>query len=123
MNPKLFGFRPGTQHRVRKLTGANDKEIPGWGRPIATSSSGTLWYTPSGGIPAATGTAPNLTPGVANCTKCEYWLDGSTVKIRAVSPTITEPVYNVVPKLIAGSKVIQAKDVMGKHTIDVEPCP
>lgn len=82
--------------------------------------SGSIYLTPGGGIAALTGSATPWTPGVATCTKCEYYLDGSTVKIRSTSET--KSVYNMVKTAVGAAKLIQTKIIQGKETVDVESC-
>lgn len=93
-------------------------------RPVLLGSAvdlgADIFLTPSGGIAARTGSSSPWTPGVATCTLCEYYVDAGTVKIRMTE--ITEPIYNMVPAAIGEYKLIQAKRIGGRRTIDVEPC-
>jgi len=75
----------------------------------------------SGGIPGVTGTGP-WTPGSATCTLCERYLDGSTIKFREVSPTVSITVYNSSPTATAGSKLGQGKWISGLRFVDVIEC-
>lgn len=81
-----------------------------------------IFKTPTGGIPALTGTSTPWTPGVAEgCIKCEYYLDGSTVKIREISGDDTT-VYNMTKTAVEELTLIQAKRINGYWTVDVEDC-
>lgn len=89
-------------------------------RLILPDGYGSIYLTPGGGIAALTGSSTPWTPGVATCTKCEYYLDSSTVKIKSTS--VTKPVYNMVKSAVGASKLIQTKLIQGKETVDVEDC-
>jgi hypothetical protein len=77
-------------------------------------------FMPSSGIPAMTGTSSPWTPGVQSCTRLEYYLDGSTVKIRTTS--LSEDVYNPSQTAVTAGNMIQAKKIEGKWTVDTEDC-
>ena len=125
MSQRYTILRSETNRRLQQLAGHN--EIPpgpsgphGFRLPDRVHSH---FYVGSGGIAARTGaTTGPWTPGVATCTMCEYYLDGSTVKIRQTSPAINLPVYNDTPTAVVQNKLIQAKLIDGRWTIDVEPC-
>lgn len=117
----IFGFDEGTA-RVLKSKARLGTKQGGKTNKTKTSPRGAVFIkTPSGGIPAATGTGP-WTPGSATCKLCERYLDGSTIKIREVSPAVDITVYNTTSTAAGGSKLGQAKYVDGLLCVDVVSC-
>jgi len=117
-----FGFRWGTAKRLKQMAGTVQGEEGQSSEPIFRKV-GMHFFTPSGGIPARSGgsTGP-WTPGSADCVRCEYYMDGSTDKIRQTSPAISVKVFNASKNSIGGSLLIQAKLIDGRWTIDVDDC-
>lgn len=83
------------------------------GIPSGTTSDCILAKTPSGGIPACTGTGP-YTFGSAICT---------IVGDDGVVGTATETIKNIVNKVIAGNVIIKAEKVGSIYVVDVASCP
>ena len=79
-----------------------------------------LLMTPSGGIPARSGT----TAGSANCTP--YYIESSTGSIiewlDSSAASQTFEVFNVAASAVAGDKYIQAKVVGSVLVVDMEDC-
>jgi len=76
------------------------------------SSDAAIFLTPSGGIPAMTGSGP-WAWGMAECTRVDT--DGN------ITATLSE-VHNSVSAAIPGSRIIQAKKIYGKWFADVADC-
>ena len=114
-----FGFRWATAKRLKSIAGTDMEEVDPTGRKSRVEA--LLFLTPGGGIAARTGTGP-WTPGVASCSRCEYYLDSGTLKIRVVSPTESIEVVNTVGVAIGASRLIQAKLINGRWTMDVDDC-
>lgn len=74
---------------------------------------GLVAKTPSGGIPAISGT----TPGSATCDRWEINAAGTFV-----DTTENVTIYNVFSSSIAGATYITAKSVAGKWIVDAEDC-
>ncbi len=98
--------------------GGTGREVRLHQRPSGSPSR--LFLTPVGGIPAMTGTSSPWTPGVASCTECEFYLDGSTMKIRTTSATFD--VYNTTKTAVGGNTLIQTKMINNYIVIDTEDC-
>lgn len=83
-------------------------------------TEGFLLRTPSGGIPARSGT----TAGKANCTP--YYINASTDTITELTDNSdaaqTFEVYNVFGTAVAGNVYITAKRVYGVLLVDAEDC-
>ena len=115
----VYGFSFGDASAVLSELGyGTGREVPVYRRPPGGSGV-SLFLTPVGGIAAATGTAPNLTPGVATCKLCEIYLDGSTRKLREVSPESTDTVLNIEGTSVGGSKLIKAVLIEGEWVADI----
>lgn len=118
---KLFAFRKNTSKRIRSLAGENQRERPSPNYPRTRNNFGEMFYTPSGGIPARSGTSPGpWTAGKAECAHCEYYEDGANTKIR--TSAFDWMVYNMTPNAIEGGTLVQAKVINGRWTIDMDPC-
>lgn len=83
-------------------------------------TTGFLLQTPSGGIPARSGT----TAGKADCTP--YYIDGDTDTLTELTDddgaAQTFEVYNVAGSAVSGSVFILAKRVYGLLIVDMEDC-
>ena len=77
---------------------------------------GKYALTPTGGIPAMTGSSFPFTPGSATCRLGEF--DGTNIVDSGVDVTV----WNGVPTMIAGNKLIQVKLIDGTNHADVVPC-
>jgi hypothetical protein len=87
--------------------------------------SGPLfWQTPSGGIPARTGTSSPYTPGKAVCKLCHVYETSTAdvLEIRLSDPLIERYVYNSEADAIAGTVLIQSKKVGRFDFVDVGEC-
>jgi hypothetical protein len=86
-------------------------------------ANGQVWLTPSGGIPARTGSYPNYTFGKATCVAADIYLDGEDLKCILHDPPNDTVIYNTSDTAIAGSKPIQVKYLLGQFpTVDVGDC-
>lgn len=86
--------------------------------PRETQPQSFVYQTPPGGIPARSGAVC----GKASCALGELYVDGSDIKIRAVSPAVMHDIVNMVEAAIAGDEWIQVKLINGQRVIDVENC-
>lgn len=82
-------------------------------------TEGFIYYTPSGGISARSGT----TPGTADCTP--YYIDSSGDLAELTDDdgnSQTHEVLNIFASAIAGNTYITAKRVYNKLIADAEDC-
>lgn len=87
---------------------------------LPEKSGGELFLTTST-ITAKTGSSSPWTPGSGSATQCEFYLDGSTVKVRTTSIT-GQTLRHMGDSDIASGRVVQAKLVKGYWLIDVDYC-
>lgn len=117
----IYGFAKDDAKSLLSIAGkGTESEVILHQRVMGSKSGGAIFLTPGGGIGARSGSSSPWTPGTATCTLCEYYDDSGTIKIRTTSTTAT--VYNMVPASIGAGKLIQAKLIGGRWTVDVEPC-
>lgn len=104
-----------------RLTQAESKiQQLGFGGASGTGSGASCLFamTPSGGIPALTGTSAPYTPGVATCEIWKY--DGTHI----VDAGYTAQVRNSVPAAVGATqtRLVQVKTIDSKLWVDVDPC-
>ena len=78
---------------------------------------GSLFWTNNGVIPGATGNAPSISLGAAQCRK----LDFTSGIVSDTGEDFT--VYNSVEDSVKDDEVIQCKLIQGEWFVDVENCP
>lgn len=108
----VVGYSTRMARRIRKNAGGVYTAELNESRNRGGGYKGRLFKTPSGGIPAATGSGP-YTFGSADCTPVNP--DGT---VGTGSMTIT----NIVNQVIAGSVVIKAAKVGTLWVVDVASC-
>lgn len=122
MSDHVVGFTPADAERIGACVKHYERS---YRFPDAPPSNGIrtplriayVAYTPSGGVPAATGTpGGTITPGSATVTL--YLFQNGVLTLT--SKTLT--VYNMTTSAVGGSKLVQIKYIDCCWWVDVESC-
>ena len=126
--PYNFARRDDIDSVIRLIRGMSAHDSPlGVGNPqhvgplvLPDLTDGFIYFTPSGGIPARSGS----TPGSAECTPYYIDTDGPTLKEildNGGSPK-TDTIYHIGASAVAGDVYILVKRVYGVLIADMEDC-
>ena len=108
---KTYGFNRADAEALAKSIGSDSSEFP---EPRARPGLQVgVFYTPSGGIPARSGT----TMGSASCTRVSF--DGATI---TATDGPADDVRNLGTEAVAGSSYIQCLFVDGTWLANWEQC-
>lgn len=116
-----YGFGKFDAGALVKLIG-NEQQAYQENRPRGGGGGGgqKLFATPSGGIPAASGSPPGtVTVPAALCTEYDWQTTGT---FAAIPTANTSLVYNITDQTIAGNVLIKAARVKGYWVVDTASC-
>ena len=121
MAKKVYGFNEFDKNHLLTLIGTGERTyLENKPRGGGNGGAQKLFATPSGGIPAATGSPPSsVTVPSSLCTEYEWQTTGT---FAAIPTTNTALVYNITDQTIAGNVLIKASKVKGYWVVDVASC-